>query len=148
MKASQVIQRVFEYLKYYFHNMGNNNSNFVIPDISVCDLKADDSLSKPLICVLLIRDAVAGQFVRQDRVSVELQIVCYAPTFYELGSANQLDELVRDAMLDYPNVSAPHYTLHKPPSNFNQVRRFLANWIDSLSAFQSRQIYQFHIVDN
>ena len=68
MKASQVIQRVFEYLKYYFHNMGvessNNNSNFVVPDISVCDLKQDDSLSKPLICVLLIRDAVAGQFVR------------------------------------------------------------------------------------
>lgn len=144
MKASQVIQRVFEYLKYYFHNMGDNNSNFVVPDISVCDLKQDDSLSKPLICVLLIRDAVAGQFVRQDRVSVELQIVCYAPTFYELGASNQLDELVRDAMLDYPNAVSPY----NPLSNFNQVRRFLTTWIDSLSAFQSRQIYQFHIVDN
>ena len=141
-KASLVIQRVFEYLKWYF--MGLNIPANEIPEISVCDLKEGDMLSKNLVCVLPIRDAVAGQYVRQDRVSVEIQIVCYTPTYYQLGASNQLDERVRVAFLQYSDQVAPY----NPPSNFNQVRRFLSTWIDRLSAFQSKQIYQFHIIDS
>lgn len=108
--------------------------------VSICDLKEGDSLTNPLVCILPIRDAVAGRYVRQDRVSVELQIVCYTPTYYELGAAGQLDEIVRDAMISYPDKN--------PPSNFHLVRRYLSMWAEKLSAFRSIQIYQFHIVDN
>lgn len=138
MKASEVIQRVFEYLQ-----LSLVNSTIEIASeatVSVCDLKEGDVITKPLVSVLPIRDAVAGDFVRQDRISVELQIVCYAPNYFQLGGPGQIDEIVRDAMLIYPE--------NNPPSNFNLVKRFLCTWVDKLTAFQSRQIYQFHIVDN
>lgn len=139
MKASNVIQEVFEYIQSHLLSMGNSSiANKTT--VSVCDLKEGDSLSKPLVCVLPIRDAVAGRYVRQDRVSVELQLVCYTPDFFQLAGAGQLDEIIRDAMLIYPD--------NNPPSNFNLVRRFLSRWIEKLSAFQSIQIYQFHIVDS
>jgi hypothetical protein len=139
VKSSLVIQRVFEYIQSYLLSLGNN-SLAQSTKVSVCDLKEGDAVNNPLVCILPIRDAVAGKYVRQDRVSVELQIVCYAPNYYQLGAVNQLDDLIRDAMLLYPD--------NNPPSNFNLVRRFLARWIEKLSIFQSIQIYQFHIVDN
>lgn len=142
MKSSEVIERVFNYQKSHLLNMG-----IIIPTsiakqtvVTVCDLKENDSLTNPLVCVLPIRDSIAGQFIRQDRVGVELQLVCYTPTFYQLAGSHQLDELVRDSMLDFVN--------HNPPGNFYLVRRFLSRWVDRLTAFQSIQIYQFHIVDN
>lgn len=142
MKASEVIERVFNYQKSHLFNMGNQTPSSVAKNTvaTVCDLKEGDSLQNPLVCILPIRDSVAGQFVRQDRVGVELQIVCYTPNFYQLSGAGQLDEIVRNSMMDFVN--------HNPPGNFYLVRRFLSRWNEILSAFQSIQIYQFHIVDN
>ena len=143
MKASEVIERVFNYLKTHFINMGILDVTNAIAKntvFSVCDLQEEDTLTNPLVCILPIRDAVAGQFVKQNRVSVELQLVCYTPNYYQLGGAGQLDEIVRNAMMVYYD--------YNPPSNFNLVRRSLSTWIRSLSAFQSKQIYQFHIIDN
>lgn len=138
MKASQVIQQVFDYLKLQLQMSTSENIRNSV--VSVCDFKEGDNLEKSLVCVLPIRDAVAGEFVRQDRVSPELQIVCYSPNFYSIASLGQLDDYIRDAMLDYPN--------NNPPANFHLVRRFLTRWIEKLSIFQSIQIYQFHTIDN
>jgi hypothetical protein len=139
VKSSLVIQRVFEYIQSYLLGLGNN-SLAQQTKVSVCDLKEGDDVKNPLVCILPIRDAVAGKYVRQDRVSVELQIVCYAPNYYQIGAVDQLDDLIRGAMILYPENS--------PPSNFHLVRRFFARWIEKLSIFQSIQIYQFHIIDN
>jgi hypothetical protein len=138
MKASQVIQELFEYLNLKVQSATSNNIKSA--KVTVCDLKEGDALDHPLICVLPIRDAVAGEFVRQDRVSPEIQIVCYAPNFYNLGAVGQIDDFIRDAMIVYPE--------NNPPSNFHLVRRFLTRWIEKLSAFQSIQIYQFHTIDS
>lgn len=136
MKVSHVLQEVFEYIQRYLSTTEITNNTRV----SVCDLQENDKLTGKLVCVLPIRDAVAGQYVKQTRVSPEIQLVCYASTFYELAGDGQLDEVVRNVMLAYPDFS--------PPANFNLIRRFLATKVYKLNAFQSKQIYQFHIVDN
>lgn len=128
MRASAVIQQIFNYLK---------SNSLITPlgaEVSVCDLKEGDSLSKPLIVVLPIRDPIAGEFVTQERESLEIGISCYSPEFYAIASPGQLDERVHTVMRQW----------EPSPTNFHLVRRFYTRWVKPISAFQSQQIYSFH----
>jgi hypothetical protein len=131
MKGSEIIQTLFTYFK------SSVEITLLGVDVSVCDLKEHDVLSKPLVVILPIRDPVAGYYVRQSRESLEIAITAYSLDFYNIQAQTKLDDTIRHLMR----------TWYNPPCNFRLVRRFYSRWFKQVSAYQSQQIYTFDFIN-